>query len=360
MRVDPEALPYQSPEWFDCILAMGNCKDVSRMYEFPDGRFLVLPLVRHGVLPMEFSPPAGWGMGGLLSTGGLYAEDITAVFEDLRRRPVARISIRPNPNQGALWEAGRPDWVTAVPRYAHVIDLSDGFDSVLNEKMGRKIRKALRKAERCSDITVEWDDTGRLIPEFYQLLMQSFDRWSARQNEPLWLTRWRGQRRDSLRKFEVIADKLGSMCRVYLARRDGKAAAASVTLQASNVNDSRGAMDHELVGQSGANYLLQKVAIEEACKAGCRYYHLGESGRAPGLALFKERFGAVGHEYNEYHVERLPITKFHAQLRNVVKKMIGFKDVPTPVGPQNPSTAGRRHSVAMSPLHHAASRQVYR
>jgi hypothetical protein len=27
---------------------------------------------------------------------------------------------------------------------------------------------------------------------------------------------------------------------------------------------------------------------------------------------------------------------------------------------KNPSTAGRRHSVAMSPFHHAASRQVYR
>jgi hypothetical protein len=39
---------------------------------------------------------------------------------------------------------------------------------------------------------------------------------------------------------------------------------------------------------------------------------------------------------------------------------LGADDASLPVGPQNPSTAGRRHSVAMSPFHHAASRQVYR
>lgn len=327
MVADKDALPYQSPEWFDCILLIGNYQDASRMYEMPDGRFLVMPLVRHPYLPIQFSPPHGWGMGGLLSsTGALFPEDIAAVFADLRQQSAVRTSIRPNPRQADLWEAGRPDWVTAVPRHAHIIELSENFDDVWMGKMSKRTRKIVRKAERQPDLTAEWDATGRLIPAFYDLLLTSFSRWSAQQNEPLWLTHWRGKRRDPYEKFVEIAEQLGPMCRVYMAYRDGVPAASSITLQAANVNDSRGAMDRELAGQSGTNYLIQKMAIEEACKAGCRYYHLGESSPNSGLSQYKERFGAVGHPYFEYHIEKLPITKADKQLRTFVKKMIGFKD----------------------------------
>ena len=326
MQSDSDALPYQSPEWFDCILHIGNYKDASRLYEMPDGRFLLMPLVRHPYLPIQFSPPHGWGMGGLLSSSEIYPEDITAIFEDLRQNALVRTSIRPNPRQGDLWEAGRPDWVTAVPRYAHIIELSENFDDIWMGKMSKKMRKTVRKAERHPQLTAEWDNTGRLIPTFYDLLLKSIDQWSAQQNEPLWLAHWRGKRRDPYEKFVKIAERLGPMCRVYMAYRDGVPVASSITLQGANVNDSRGAMDKGLAGQTGANYMIQKLAIEEACKAGCRYYHLGESSPNSGLAQYKERFGAVGHPYFQYHIEKLPITKADKQLRTFVKNMIGFKD----------------------------------
>jgi hypothetical protein len=175
-------------------------------------------------------------------------------------------------------------------------------------------------------LDVEFDTTGRLLPIFYDLFEKSLVRWAGQQNEPLWLARWRGRRRDSLHKFQTIAKMLGTACKVWVAWYQGQPAAASIVLQHHNVNDSRGVIDKELSPLTGANELLQKLTIEDACNAGCRYYHLGESGGSESLAYFKGRFGAIGYPYAEYHLERLPLTKWDGQMRGLVKQMIGFKD----------------------------------
>ena len=51
MDKDPESLPYQSPTWFDCILANGNYKDASRYYKFANGNEMVMPMVRRAGAP---------------------------------------------------------------------------------------------------------------------------------------------------------------------------------------------------------------------------------------------------------------------------------------------------------------------
>jgi lipid II:glycine glycyltransferase (peptidoglycan interpeptide bridge formation enzyme) len=85
-------------------------------------------------------------------------------------------------------------------------------------------------------------------------------------------------------------------------------------------------MDKELAGPTRANYLLHRLAIEEACAAGCRYYDMGETGVSASLAQFKTRFGARPYAYAEYHLERLPITRASYGARGVVKRLIGFRD----------------------------------
>ncbi|HEX2980122.1 MAG TPA: hypothetical protein VHO48_07650, partial [Anaerolineaceae bacterium] len=66
--------------------------------------------------------------------------------------------------------------------------------------------------------------------------------------------------------------------------------------------------------------------IEDACLAGCRYYHMGESGTSTSLSQFKSRLGAIAYPYAQYAIERLPITTTDRKLRGFVKKLIGFKD----------------------------------
>jgi hypothetical protein len=328
-RADPEAVPYQSPAWFRAICRMNEYEDASRLYELSGGRRFILPLVRRRGLPARLSTaaslPSGWGMGGLIGGDVLEASDVTAIFEDLARLPYLRISLRPNPRMGELYAAAAPARLVQTPRRAHVIDISEGYDYVWQKLFTKQTRKNIRSAEGVG-VTIECDTTGRLMPIFYELLRGSFDRWAEQQNEPRALARWRGERRDPLHKFEVIAREIGEACRVLVAWFEGQPVAAGIVLQYHNVNDSRYAMNKELSSRSRAGDLLQNIAIRDACEAGCKYYHLGESGNSAGLDHYKGRFGAVAFPYAEYHVEKLPLTSTDRQLRGLVKRMIGFKD----------------------------------
>ena len=111
-----------------------------------------------------------------------------------------------------------------------------------------------------------------------------------------------------------------------MAWSHGRPAAAILVLQSGNAHYTRGMMDKSLAGPTRANYLLHSLAIEQACDAGCRHYHMGESGSSRSLAQFKTRFGARPRPYAEYHLERLPITTLDRHARAVVKRVIGFRD----------------------------------
>lgn len=107
-------------------------------------------------------------------------------------------------------------------------------------------------------------------------------------------------------------------CRIWVAWVDGKPAASIIVLTfGANAYYWRGAMDKELASPTRANYLLHARAIAQACRDGCRYYQMGETGFDPGLAQFKASFGAHPRDYVEYRIERLPITTVRNRLRDV-------------------------------------------
>jgi Acetyltransferase (GNAT) domain len=329
IRSSPDALLTQTPAWLDCLCEVGGYEDGSRLYETVDGRTFVLPLARRRFPPNRLaslaSMPASWGMGGIVTAGGVKQEDVAAVFADLTGRPALTTSIRPNPLCAPAWAAARPPAVACIPRRAHVLDLSGGFSHVSSKRFTSTARAGIRKAERLG-VVVERDTSAKLVPVFYELFRRSLDRWAQRQHEPRWLAQWRGRRRDPIRKFQAMTQKLGNGFRLWVASVEGKPAAAIMVLQGPNAHYTRGAMDHDLAGPAHANELLHRMAIEEACQEGCRHYHMGESGSSEGLARFKERFGAEPHDYSEFHLERLPIRKATVPLRQLVKRTIGFRD----------------------------------
>jgi len=329
---DPYALPTQSPDWIDALTSTARYRDVTRIYRLPDGRTAVLPLVARvgaGPLGAAQSMPTSWGYGGLINSGTLDDELVTAVLDDVTSAPGARFHVRPNPLHAEIWAnavRGRP-FVTASRVHAHILDLEGGFDTVWGERFTSTARTNTRKAEKAG-VRVETDATGALIEVFYGLWQQSIDRWAAKQNEPLWLARLRGGRRDPIGKLHSIARHLGERCQVSVAWLDDRPAAAIIVLTSgTSAHYTRGAMDEELAGPSRANALLHTRAIEAACQRGCRYYHMGETGSSPGLAQFKTRFGARGYDYAEYWIEQLPIHRTNTALRAGIKRMIGFRDV---------------------------------
>lgn len=330
LTLDPEAMVSQSPGWIDCICASGRYEDASRLYETVDGRQFILPMVRRQYWPpllaIEESPPASWGIGGLVAGDELRVEDYAAVFQELAARPVMRTSIKPNPRTARLWAVAQPANIMAIPRLSHVLDLTGGFDTVWSKRFKSKTRNSIRKAER-SGLVVECDTTGRTVSAFYDMFLKSLDRWAKHQHEPRWMARWRGQQRDPKQKIERMVHMMGDASRIWMAWYQGAPAAAILVLQGANAHYTRGVMDINLAGPTNANHLLQRLAIEDACQAGCRMYHMGESGGSVSLAHFKSQFGAQPHPYAEYRLEKLPITQVDAGARQVVKSIIGFKDV---------------------------------
>jgi hypothetical protein len=85
-------------------------------------------------------------------------------------------------------------------------------------------------------------------------------------------------------------------------------------------------MDKDVAAKAGANELLHRMAIEEACAAGHRFFHLGESAPDSSLARNKRAFGAEEWYSTSYNFERLPVTAVDRFLRRQVKRMIGFRD----------------------------------
>ena len=327
---DSKALVTQRPDWLDCLCEIGGYEDASRFYETRDGRRFILPLVRRLHLPQQLSVqasfPSGWGFGGLIASHPLGPEDVALVLNDLAGLPGLRTSVRPNPLEGTVWALGGIPRAVVIQRRAHVLDLGGGFGYVWSRRFEGSARTGFRKAER-RGVRAECDSTGRLVSTYYELYERSLERWAEKQHEPLWLARWRGHRRDPLRKFEALARALGEAMRVWVAWVDGQPAAAIVVLMGRNAHDTRGVMDFELAAPSRANDLIQTLAIQSACNEGCRHYHMGESGSSTRIGHYKYQFGAEAYPYPEYRLEPVSVTKVDTRLRAFAKSAIGFREL---------------------------------
>lgn len=325
----PGALPSQSPEWVDCICSFSAYEDASRLYTFADGQQLLMPAVKRKGWPtplsVQASFPHAWSVGGVLSQRTLTVKDLQVVFADLAKTPFLAMSIFPDPYQGDLWKAAQPPHVTTIPRRAHYLELEGGFDKVWRERFESKTRNKIRKAEKLG-VEIERDTTGKLLGEFEELFQRSLDRWAKQQNEPRWLAHLRAELRDPRSKTEHIMRTMNGKCQIWIARHNGEAVAAALELVDRNIDGLRGASIKELAAPVNANDLLKKAIIESACARGCQFYHMGESGWSEGISRFKERLGARPFLYQEYRLERFPLTKLDQGLRRMVKRVIGFKD----------------------------------
>ena len=114
---------------------------------------------------------------------------------------------------------------------------------------------------------------------------------------------------------------------MWVASRGAEPAAAIIVLSHGEHSTYwRGAMDKELVAGTGANELLHRLAIEDACEAGRRFYHMGEAAPDSSLARFKRGLGAVAAEGVGYRFERLPLTATDRLVRGAVKRALRFRD----------------------------------
>ena len=310
LAADPAASVFQTPAWFDAATAVTGARDASRLYETSDGRQLILPLLRHRNLPgvaLDAGHPHPFGPGGLLATGGLRPDDVRLVLSDLIGSPAVSTRITALYDVAERWEAGLPTQATATRLPVHVLDLEGGFDRVWGERFHASARKAVRRAERAG-LTVERDTTGRLVPALYDLYLAWTTERAQRTGLPVPVATALARRRQPLPMFEALAAAPGLGGRTWLASYQGEPVAALMTFAhgAHGISfRSYGLREH---GSLHASHLLKRLAIEDACASGCRWFSLGMSGGTSGLEAFKESLGATPRWSLECRVERLPLS----------------------------------------------------
>ncbi|MFF3306415.1 GNAT family N-acetyltransferase [Streptomyces sp. NPDC002952] len=326
---DPDTNPSQTPLWLDCLCATGPYRDASRLYEFERGRRLVLPMVarrhRPRILGVEESWPAQWGIGGPVCAESVSPAEARAVLADLARLRALRVGVRLRPTDQAAW-ANAATGFDLEPHMTQMVNLDGGFGTVWEERFGRRRRRDIRRAER-SEMDVEVDRGGRLVPAFYHLYRKSIVRWAEQQHEPLALARWRRTREFPLSRLEEVAARFGDRCAIWMAWRAGEPAGACIVLRhGGHAKMWRSAMDRELAHPVRAIPLLYGLAIEDACEAACRTFDMGESVPQSSLAEFKAGFGAECFHSPRLLRERLPVSAADRRLRTAVKRLIRFQD----------------------------------
>ena len=314
----------QSLHWRDAVMAGGAYKDVSLLYEFSSGRQVLLPMVqrrwRTPLEPTAASWPRRWGVGGPVTVGGpIEPAEAAAVLGHVARRDLFGAEIH-------LSHISDPAWLHAAAQFRvltdpfYVLDLTGGFDNVWKRKFKRTLRQSVQKGER-SGLDIKVDRSGRLLEVFYGLYEKSMQRWSTTMHEPSWYTRWHVSRATPLSMLKAVAQHFGQDCTTWVAFSGGVPAAALITLQAgSRAYSWRGAMDKELAGPTRASQLLQKMAIEEACNSGCRFYDMGIAVPGTSLADAKERFGATLSYTHYLQAQRLPVQRAIEAPKNMAKK----------------------------------------
>lgn len=324
--LDPDLMVTQSPEWTHALVSTRRFEDSSRLYELSDGRRFVVPMVRRSgrfeIAAQSGSFPNGWGFGGLVGPG----IDRTAtrlIVADVMASGL-RVRVQPNPRHAEFYAGVFPDGTVARRRQDHVAPLPDDVATMWHDVLGGKTRRSIMKAER-DGVTVE-RASDRLLPVCHDLFHASVERWAGRQHEPMWLAHLRADRRDPLSKWDAIARQLGDRFGLWIARIQGEPIGAIVVMYGPTAHYCRSVMRKELAGPARANYLLLWRAVEEAIERGCTQLHMGESGWSPGLAGFKEQFGAEAIVHHDYLMERVPVSRVDQLARTAAKRVLRFED----------------------------------
>jgi hypothetical protein len=189
-----------------------------------------------------------------------------------------------------------------------VLDLEGGFDHVWSKRYRQGARRKVRRAEK-QPLDVRRVRDGGLVDAFSELNRRSVERWARQRGHPLWAARLVERRRDRVGQLASALPALGATVTGWTAHLHGEPVAAYVALQhGEQAYFWMSAMDQSLAERTDAGALLQSLAIEEACAAVARWFHLGESDPGSGVAALKERFGATPVPWTAVHLERLPVT----------------------------------------------------
>lgn len=161
---------------------------------------------------------------------------------------------------------------------AHRLDLRAGAEAVFRGFHKDCIQRKIRRAQREGVVVTRGNSAG-LLEEFYGLMLQT--------------RRRHGLPPQPLEWFRNLVECLGEALTIWVARKDGRAAAAIMTGRHGRVMVYKyGASDARMHALGCVPYLMWK-AVEDGVQKGMEWLDLGRSDEwQSGLIAFKEHLGA--------------------------------------------------------------------
>jgi predicted N-acyltransferase len=190
----------------------------------------------------------------------------------------------------------------------HIVDLRKGYGALWSDDFSSGTRNKIRKAEK-RGVEVQWGSGSELVQAHWDIYLRWTIRRARERGIPVSLGLALAKRRESLRRFEIVARHLGDRCQVWVASVDGQPAASTIVLlSGAYAHYWRSTSDQALAGPRYANYLLLARLLEYATERGHEYVERGESGGVRSLIDFKERLGARPFPYEELRFEPRIVT----------------------------------------------------
>lgn len=260
------------------------------MFDFSDGRRVLLPLVRVRRRPSRLrcfeGAPFGLNAAPIVIGGPLDRRHVAALFDRLRP-DMLRI------NTGATVEdpwrsvSEVTEIFEAIPSSSHVLELEGGMEKIWGERFTRKVRNQCRSAVR-KGVEVRQATGAKDFESYYAIYASAARGWGfASPPYPPNL-------------FRELAGLLGHGVELKLAFFLDRPIAGILLLHGRWSTLYWGAAMLKEFGSYSPHNALLRTAIEDACQRRMKQFDFGSSGPLESVREFKESFGARPSRYWNY------------------------------------------------------------
>jgi hypothetical protein len=203
-------------------------------------------------------------------------ELIQSLPDICRREKLKYIELRP-------LEPSSPPGLTSSEKFLfHVLDLRPALDDIFRKFHNDCIRRKIRRAER-EGLIADAGNSEKLLDDFYSLLIITRRRHKLPPQPRQW--------------FQNLLESMGEKATIRVARSNERPVAAILTLQHKQTAVYKYGCSDDSDSNLGGTQLILWKAIEDAKAKGMQSMDLGRCDLdGEGLAIFKERWGAVRHE----------------------------------------------------------------
>jgi lipid II:glycine glycyltransferase (peptidoglycan interpeptide bridge formation enzyme) len=277
-----EATFFVTPDWLEVVEKTFGNKTATKLFEFDDGQKVVVPISLIGkqywIFKHYISVPFH-NYGGLFSNREISKVKVNQIIERLTENSTAIVTMCPHP----LSKVKYPDEYRNDKYSTHILDLTQGFESIWNNYNDRDQARKARK----EGVTIR---AGKSMDDFkiyYEMYLNSAKRWGFKESQPFKL-------------FENLFKITGKKTKLWIARHEEKDLAGIVLGYRKEIVVYWGGAFFYEYGRLRPNNFLLIEAIKDACEKGYKYFDFLPSAGIEGVEKFKASFGAEKYEYFTY------------------------------------------------------------